>query len=53
LNRLESIKLAAISLIIFAAWLVAAEGWVRLLAILWLIYPATLAIRTGRRRSLE
>jgi hypothetical protein len=50
-NRFESIKLAAISLIIFVAWLIAAAGWLRLVGILWLIYPAVVAMRVvGHRR---
>jgi hypothetical protein len=37
----------------FGAWLIAAEGWVKLLAPLWLIYPAWTLVRWGRtwRRS--
>jgi len=51
MNRAERIKLAAISLIIFVAWVVAAQGWVRLLAVLLLIYPAVVALHMVRHRS--
>jgi hypothetical protein len=40
-----------ISLFIFVAWIVAATGWVRLVAVIWLIYPAfvlTRVISKGR-----
>jgi energy-coupling factor transporter transmembrane protein EcfT len=32
-----------ISLFVFVAWAVVATGWVRLLAILWLVYPVVVA----------
>jgi hypothetical protein len=40
LGRLEGARVCAISLIVFVAWMVAATGWVRALAVVWLIYPA-------------
>ncbi len=51
MNRAEEFKLAAISLVIFTAWLIAAEGWVRLLAVLWLIYPAKVVMSLRVRRN--
>jgi hypothetical protein len=38
--RFDDLKLGLISLVVFAAWVVAATGWVRALAVVWLIYPA-------------
>jgi energy-coupling factor transporter transmembrane protein EcfT len=39
-----------ISLFIFVAWIVAATGWVRLLAVVWLIYPVFVIERARRRK---
>ena len=47
----DDLKLTVLSLFVFVAWLVAATGWVRALAILWLIYPAAFAWRIVRRRN--
>jgi hypothetical protein len=49
----DDLKLGLISLCVFVAWLVAATGWVRGLAVVWLIYPAVVAARMVRRRSAE
>ena len=48
----DDVKLGLICLFVFVAWLVAAEGWVRALAIVWLIYPVVFALRVVRRRSV-
>jgi hypothetical protein len=47
----DDLKLGLISLLVFVAWLVAATGWVRALAVVWLVYPAVLSFRVVRRRS--
>ena len=39
-----------ISLFLFVAWIVAATGWVRFLAMVWLVYPAFAVARMHRRR---
>jgi hypothetical protein len=45
-----SIRLSLISLFVFAAWLVSARGWVRAVAVVWLIYPVTVyVVRRSRR----
>jgi hypothetical protein len=53
LRRLEQIKLAAISVFIFGAWLVASEGWVRAASVVWLVYPTYVGWRviSARRRT--
>jgi hypothetical protein len=50
---LNHIKLAAISLIVFVAWLGASNGLVRLVAVVWLVYPTIVAWRIvkGRREA--
>jgi hypothetical protein len=49
----NQIKGVFISLFVFVAWLIAATGWVRVLAVVWLAYPAFLAWRSvGRRPRL-
>lgn len=50
LRLLEQIKLAAISAFIFVAWIVAAQGWLRAVAVVWLIYPAYVAWHLVRDR---
>jgi hypothetical protein len=41
-----------VSLFVFVAWIVAATGWVRALAAIWLVYPAVVAWRVlGRAKS--
>jgi hypothetical protein len=42
-----------ISFFVFGAWLIAADGWLKLLAPLWLVYPAWTFFRweRARRRS--
>jgi hypothetical protein len=47
----DDLKLGLICVLVFAAWLVAATGWVRALAVVWLVYPAVLTLRMVRRRS--
>jgi hypothetical protein len=47
----DDLKLGLISLVVFVAWLVAATGWVRALAVVWLVYPAVFSLRMVRRRS--
>jgi hypothetical protein len=42
------IRLALISLIIFVAWLVAAQGWIELVSLVWLAYPALVTTRLVR-----
>jgi energy-coupling factor transporter transmembrane protein EcfT len=42
-----------ISLFIFVAWIVAATGWVRMLAVVWLIYPAFVLRRIVVRRNAK
>jgi hypothetical protein len=44
------IRLALISLIIFVAWLVAGHGWIELLSLVWLAYPALVTTRLVRSR---
>jgi hypothetical protein len=46
-------KLLLLSLVVFVAWVVAATGWVRLLAAIWLLYPLAVICRSllhARRR---
>jgi len=50
-EKLGEVKLSLLSLMVFTAWLVASEGWVRALAIGWLVYPAVVVLRITRRRS--
>jgi hypothetical protein len=40
-----------ISLFIFVAWIVAATGWVRVLAVVWLIYPVFVLHRDAEERQ--
>jgi len=41
-----------ISLLVFVAWIVAATGWVRALAAIWLVNPAVVAWHMfGRAKS--
>jgi hypothetical protein len=47
----DDAKLSLISLFVFVAWVVAAPGWVRALAVVRLFYPAMFAWHTARRRS--
>jgi hypothetical protein len=47
----DDLKLSLISFLVFLAWVVAATGWVRAVGVVWLLYPATFAWRTVRRRS--
>jgi hypothetical protein len=47
----NEIKGGLLSLFVFVAWLVAATGWVRALAVIWLAYPAFLAWRAVHRGS--
>jgi energy-coupling factor transporter transmembrane protein EcfT len=42
-----------ISLFIFVAWIVAATGWVRVLAVVWLIYPVFVLRRIVTRRNAK
>ncbi len=49
--RFDDLKVGLISLVVFVAWVVAATGWVRALALVWLIYPAMFIQRTIRRGS--
>lgn len=44
-------RVVLVCLFVFVAWLVAATGWVRLLAILWLVYPALVAWRLTHSRT--
>jgi hypothetical protein len=39
------------SVFLFVAWLIAATGWVRWIAVIWLIYPAFVAWRVVGRRD--
>lgn len=39
-----------ISFFLFVAWIVAATGWVRFLAAVWLIYPTFAVARMRYRR---
>jgi hypothetical protein len=39
------------SFFFFVAWIVAATGWVRFLAVVWLVYPAYAVVRMHRRRA--
>lgn len=46
-----SIRLCVLTVFMFGAWVVAAEGWVTLIAIVWLAYPALVShtiLRRGR-----
>jgi hypothetical protein len=42
----NEIKLSLLSLFLFIAWVAAAEGWVRAVAI---VYPGVVALRLARR----
>lgn len=46
--RFDGLKLGLISFFVFVAWVIAATGWVRALAVVWLIYPAMFIRRTIR-----
>jgi hypothetical protein len=46
--RFDDLKLGLISFFVFVAWVIAATGWVRALAVVWLIYPAMFIRRTIR-----
>ena len=46
--RFYDVKLGLISLFVFVAWVIAATGWVRALAVVWLVYPAMFIRRTVR-----
>jgi hypothetical protein len=48
----DDVKLSLITFFVFLAWLVAATGWVRVLAVVWLLYPALFAWHTARHRSI-
>jgi energy-coupling factor transporter transmembrane protein EcfT len=39
-----------ISVFLFVAWIVAATGWVRFVAVIWLACPAFAVARVHRRR---
>jgi hypothetical protein len=47
----DDMKLGLICLFVFVAWLVAATGWVRGLAVVWLVHPAVFVLRMVRRRG--
>jgi hypothetical protein len=47
---LSHVKMAAISLIVFVAWLGTSNGWVRVVAVVWLVYPAIVAWRVVKAR---
>jgi hypothetical protein len=47
----NQIKGVFVSLFIFVAWLIAATGWVRVLAFVWLGYPAFLVWRSVQRST--
>jgi hypothetical protein len=49
-KTLDEFKLGALSLLVFLAWLIAATGWVRRLAVIWLAYPLIVVLRSARRR---
>ena len=46
--RFDDLRLGLISFFVFVAWVIAATGWVRALALVWLIYPAMFIRRTIR-----
>jgi len=46
----DAIKLWFWSLFVFVAWLLAADGWLRLVAFIWLAYPVFVLTRFVRRR---
>jgi hypothetical protein len=50
LRRVRDPRPFLISLFIFVAWIVAATGWVRVLAVIWLVYPALVLRRVLVRR---
>jgi hypothetical protein len=50
---MPDIRLFAWSIFLFVAWLVAAHGWVRPIAIVWLAYPAFVLARFLRRRRRD
>jgi len=43
-------RLFLISLFVFVAWIVAATGWVQVIAVVWLVYPAFVVRRVLIRR---
>jgi hypothetical protein len=47
-KALDSAKFTIISVILFVATLVTSEGWVRAVAVVWLVYPAFVARRLVR-----
>jgi hypothetical protein len=49
-DRSGAIRLFIACLFLFVAWLVAANGWVKAFAVLWLVYPTWFVARRLSRR---